>query len=85
MGFFKSLGGALGSIAEGATTAVKEGIEKQRQFKDQYSNKSEDELFQLLARATKNKSIAEGAAIRSILIEHGYKAEDISAKIRSML
>lgn len=85
MGFFKSLGGALESIAEGAATAVKEGIEKQRQFKDQYSNESEDELFRLLVNATRNKYIAEGMAIRSILKDRGYEAEDISAKIRSML
>ncbi len=85
MGFWDSLGKAASAVGNAAADAAKEAAEKKRQLADQYADRSDSELFDLLARATRNKSLVEGTAIRSLLRERGYDAEDISAKIRNRL
>ena len=85
MGFWDAVGKAAASAGKAAVDSAKEGLEKQRQFKDLYADKSDSELFAILVNATQRKQIAEGIAVRSILSSRGYSSEDISAKVRSML
>lgn len=86
MSFLKSVGGFLGEVAGGAVNQMKEANEKSKQFKDQYSDCSEDELLDALVRATKRKQIVEGGAIRTLLkTQHGYDEESISQAVRSRM
>ncbi len=85
MGFWDTVGKAAASAGKAAVDSAKEGMEKQRQFKDLYADKSDSELFSILANATRRKQIAEGGAVRSILSSRGYSSEDISAKVRSLI
>ena len=85
MGFWDAVGKAAASAGKAAVDSAKDGMEKQRQFKDQYADKSDSELFSILANATRRKQIAEGGAVRGILSSRGYSSEDISARVRSML
>lgn len=85
MGFWDSLGKAAAAVGSGAVDAMKETAEKNRQFKDAYAEKSDSQLFDLLASATRRKQIVEGGAIRSILTSRGYSSEEISAKVRSQM
>ena len=85
MGFWDTVGKAAASAGKAAVDSAKDGLEKQRQFKDLYADKSDSELFSILANATRRKQIAEGGAVRSILSSRGYSSEDISAKVRSLI
>lgn len=85
MGFWDSVGKAATALGSGVVDAAKESVEKNRQFKDAYADKSDSELFNLLVTATRRKQIAEGAAIRSILTSRGHSSEQISAKVRALL
>lgn len=86
MGFWDTVGKAAASAGKAAVDSAKEGLEKQRQFKDLYADKSDSELFSILANATHQKTdCRRWCCARYFLSSRGYSSEDISAKVRSMI
>jgi hypothetical protein len=84
MGFWDAVGKAAASAGKAAVDSARDGLEKQRQFKDLYAEKSDSELFSILVNAMRRKQYAEGSAVRGLLKSRGYSEDDISSRVRAI-
>lgn len=82
MGFWDTLGKAIGIVAGAAADQIKQSVERNQVYQLEMADKSDDELICIIKKEGSSSPMKSGAALKE-LRNRGYDQEEIKALIRN--